>query len=122
MRSPGDPRFGEVSGAMLDRAQRNTTSAITTVRTRAETTPLDTICAWREERNVDATPQDLVDLAERLRATDPFAEDGKLLGAKMVSALRKQAERLRAENWPAGNRLRLSAEYPWETLSILGLL
>ena len=64
-------------------------------------------------------------MAERLRHERwrlAFSENGVLVGASVVEALREQAKLVKADAWPARNRLRMMAERVRMTLGEYGLL
>jgi len=74
----------------------------------AATPPSPIIFGWADDFGLAYEPSALVDLTERLRRTRLlFGEDGALLGAAIVAALRKQATNIKA--WPERSRLRFAA-------------
>ena len=118
-----DPKYGEGSAARLDRVVRNAFALVKVEP--APTTVIDIIKEWDSDCGAGCTAAAIVDLAERLRVDRwllAFSEDGALVGQALVDAIAEQTRRLRSEEWPARNRLRMLADQVQATLGEFGLL
>ena len=84
------------------------------------TTPHETIVAWTAGLTGKPAPADLAELADRLRDTLAFEEDGALAGGRIVDALTVQAALI--QSWPLRARLGTLAGQLDGLLRELGML
>jgi len=83
-------------------------------------TPHDTIVEWSAGLTDMPTPADLAELADWLRDTLAYEEDGALAGERIVDALTKQAGLIRS--WPLRARLNALVGQLHGLLRELGML
>ena len=83
-------------------------------------TPYEVMSAWVADLADKPTPAELADLAERLRDSLVFEEDGALAGNRIIFAIDGQADRVC--DWQAKNKLRFLAGVVDATLRPMGLL
>lgn len=114
-----DPRVGETSAAILDRMCRNT---VPVEKSGRAGTPVEVIFEWADGIGFAGDRRTLIDLAERLRDASAFAEDGMLVGLRLVEAVEAQSGLYARDKWPAANKLRFLANRMREVLGGLGLL